>query len=62
MKILVKILLNSFLGAVLLLLINYIGSRVDFHIALNVGTALTVGFLGIPGIALLVIIKFMFMA
>ena len=38
-------------------MINLIGASFGFHIGLNIGTSILVGILGIPGAALLVILK-----
>ena len=59
-KIIVKVLINSILGIALLYVINMIGVNWGLHIGINIVTALTVGILGIPGAALLAVIK-MFM-
>lgn len=56
MKIL-KLIINSILGAVLIYIINLIGSVFSFHIGLNFVTAILVGLLGIPGAILLVVLK-----
>lgn len=54
-----KLILNSIVGGVLILLINLIGENFGFHIGLNLITAIFVGLLGIPGSVLLVLIKLM---
>lgn len=56
-KIIVKLIVNSLLGAVLLYVINLIGAMWSFHIGINVITALVVGILGIPGAILLMVIQ-----
>ena len=56
MKIL-KVLLNSILGGALIYIINLVGTYFEFHIGLNVVTAILVGILGIPGAVLLVLLK-----
>lgn len=58
-KVVKKILLNTILGAVLLAIINFVGLYFDFNIALNIYSALIVGILGVPGLVLLVFLKFM---
>ena len=57
LKSIVKIIGNSILGGVLIFLVNTIGALFEFHIGLNIGTALTTGILGIPGAILLVLLK-----
>ncbi len=52
-----KLILNSILGGVLIYIINIVGMNFGFHIGLNLITAITVGLLGIPGAALLVVLK-----
>ena len=49
--------INSILGVVLLYIINLVGALWQFHIGINVITALVVGILGIPGAILLAILK-----
>ena len=52
-----KLIINSILGVVLLYIINLVGALWQFHIGINVITALVVGILGIPGAILLAILK-----
>lgn len=54
-----KLIGNSVLGGVLIFVINAIGSIWKFHIGLNVGTAIITGILGIPGVVLLIFLKFL---
>lgn len=56
-KIIGKLIINSILGVVLLYIINLVGELWQFHIGINVITALVVGILGIPGAILLAILK-----
>lgn len=56
-KIVGKLIINSILGVLLLYVINLIGALWQFHIGINVITALVVGILGIPGAILLAILK-----
>lgn len=58
MKFILKLLLNSILGGVIIFLINLIGMKFSFHIGLNVVTSAVVGILGIPGAILLIVLKF----
>lgn len=48
---------NSALGCVFIFVVNWIGTYVHFHLPFNPLTALTAGFLGLPGVAALVAIK-----
>ena len=52
-----KLIVNSILGIVLIYVINIIGAIWQFHIGINVATALIVGILGIPGAILLILFK-----
>ncbi|NLP30596.1 MAG: SigmaK-factor processing regulatory BofA [Clostridiales bacterium] len=54
-KILLKLVVNSVLGGLLILVINLIGSFWDIQIPLNLISAIFVGILGIPGVILLFI-------
>lgn len=58
LKSILKLIGNSILGGILIFVINLIGGIFNFHIGLNIGTALIVGILGLPGAALLVLLKF----
>lgn len=56
LKVLLKISVNSILGAVLLLIINFIGMNFGMMIPVNLVTAITVGILGVPGVIMLMIL------
>lgn len=56
-KIIARLIVNSILGAVLLYVINLIGSIWGLHIGINAITALVVGILGIPGAILLAVLQ-----
>ena len=56
-KIIIKLVLNSILGAILLFIINIVGSNFSFHIGINLITTLLTGILGIPGVVLLIILQ-----
>lgn len=58
-KSIAKLIGNSILGGILIFVINAIGSIWGFHIGLNVGTAVITGILGIPGVILLIFLKFL---
>lgn len=47
-KILFKLLLNSIVGGILLLIINAIGGNIDIFLPLNIITVLVAGMLGVP--------------
>lgn len=53
-----KIVLRSGVAFVVLWAVNVIGNLVDFHIGMNLVSAITIGVLGIPGAALLLAVKY----
>lgn len=53
----VKVAYNSAIGLVLLLALNFIGSYLGIFIAINFITVLVAGFLGVPGIILLLTLQ-----
>ncbi len=55
LKSLLKLLLNSLIGGILLLLINSFGAVVGITIPLNGLNAVTVGVLGLPGLIMLLL-------
>ena len=57
MKLLLKLLVNSFLGFVALFLFNLIAQNFGLGLGLNLLNAVVVGILGIPGFALLLILQ-----
>ena len=59
LKSIAKLIGNSILGGVLIFVINTIGGIWGFHIGLNIGTAIITGILGIPGVVLLIFLKFL---
>ncbi|WP_446898196.1 pro-sigmaK processing inhibitor BofA family protein [Clostridium sp. LBM24168] len=59
-KILFKLLVNAVLGALLLILVNFIGSYFGFYIGINAITAIIAGFFGIPGVIFLIVFKLFF--
>lgn len=56
----VKILVHAGLGFIILWLINTFGGPLGFFLPINLVTIIVAGFLGIPGIILLALIKFFF--
>lgn len=57
MKRIIKLITNTIIGAVIIFIINLIGSNFGFSIGLNLFTSIFVGILGIPGAAVLIILK-----
>jgi inhibitor of the pro-sigma K processing machinery len=51
------LLVNSVLGVLALLLVNFIGQSFGYAIFINPFTALLVGFLGVPGVALAAVLQ-----
>lgn len=58
LKYLAKFLINAVIGGILLWVLNIFGNFIGLHIPINPVTALTAGFLGIPGVVLLVVLQF----
>ena len=58
-KWIVKIALSSALGCIGLAVFNLIGGLFGLYIGVNLATALTVGILGLPGFALLLILQYL---
>lgn len=56
-KKIISLIVNSVLGAILIYIVNSVGSNYNFHIGLNWWTIFCSGFLGIPGVILIVILK-----
>jgi inhibitor of the pro-sigma K processing machinery len=57
LKHIIKLIINSLLGGVLIYIVNIIGASFNFHIGLNVGTAIFTGILGVPGVIVLILVK-----
>lgn len=52
-----KLVFNSFLGGLLIWIINLVGANFNFHIGLNFLTSILIGILGLPGAVFLVIVR-----
>lgn len=52
-----KLVVNSILGGVVIFLINLVGATFGFHVGLNIFTSILIGLLGLPGAVCLVIVK-----
>jgi inhibitor of the pro-sigma K processing machinery len=59
LKYAVKLLFNGLLGGIVIIVINYFGQYINFSISLNIFSALIVGTLGLPGVILLIILKYL---
>lgn len=58
LKLLAKAALHAAVGFVALFVLNFIGSTVGVILELNLFNALVTGILGVPGVLLLLIIKY----
>ncbi|WDV45968.1 pro-sigmaK processing inhibitor BofA family protein [Clostridiaceae bacterium M8S5] len=58
LKYIIKLLINGLIGGVVLLALNFVGKFIGFTIGINPITALVVGFLGIPGVILLLVLNY----
>lgn len=56
LKFLSKMMLNALIGGVLLVILNMVGGLFNFTVSLNAVTAVMAGFLGVPGVALAVVL------
>lgn len=59
LKIILRLLYNGLIGGVVLYLVNLIGGWFGLYIAINPITALVAGFLGVPGVILLILLQFL---
>ena len=59
-KLIFKLLLNAVLGFAILFVVNFIGGFIDFTLGFTLINALIVGFLGLPGVALLIVLRLFF--
>jgi inhibitor of the pro-sigma K processing machinery len=57
-KFLLRIIINGIIGGLILFIINLLGKSIGLYIVINPVTALVAGFLGIPGIILLIILQY----
>lgn len=51
---------NAILGGLVILLFNWVGAYINLQLPINPFTALVVGFLGIPGVILLIILHILY--
>lgn len=57
-KYLFKLIVNSIIGGVLLLIVNFLGGFIGIYVGINPVTALIAGFLGVPGVILLIVLQY----
>lgn len=55
LKVVLKLVYNGLIGGLVLWLANLVGAPLGFALPITVWTALLVGFLGIPGVLLLIL-------
>lgn len=60
LKILFKLVYSCIVSAIGIFLFNFIGGIVGIHVGLNLITVLIVGLLGLPGLALILILQIFF--
>lgn len=58
-KIVWRLLYNGIIGGIVLVILNFIGGYFGLHIPLNPISALVVGFLGVPGVVLLLLLGYL---
>ncbi|WP_073345121.1 pro-sigmaK processing inhibitor BofA family protein [Caldanaerobius fijiensis] len=59
-KFLFRFILNSIVGFIFLLIFNFFGGIIGLYLPINIATAFVTGFFGIPGIIVLLILKYFF--
>ncbi len=57
LKKILKLVLNSVFGGLVIFIINLIGANFGFHIGLNFFTSILIGLLGLPGVVCLIVVK-----
>lgn len=56
-KKIIKLIVNGILGGITLLIFNFVGKNFGLSIAISPLNAIIVGFLGIPGVILLLVLQ-----
>lgn len=56
-KIIIKLMINAFVGGVVLFLINLVGAGFGFALNINWLTSLIVGIFGVPGVVLVILLQ-----
>lgn len=59
-KIIFKLILNTIIGFLALFAINYLGAFIGITIAVNWINAVIIGVLGVPGVALILLLRWLF--
>ena len=60
LRLALRVLLNTLLGFAALFLVNVASALTGFTLGLNLFNALIIGILGVPGLALLILLKLVF--
>lgn len=58
LKLVVRLLLNATVGGLLLWVVNLVGGLLGLSVPINPVTALIAGFLGIPGVVLVIALRY----
>ncbi len=61
LRIIIRLLINGFIGGLLLVAFNLVGGFWGFALGINPITALIAGFLGLPGVFLLATLRYLTM-
>ena len=61
MRLIFKLVLNTVIGFLALFVLNWLGSYIGISVAVNWLNALIVGVLGVPGVALLLLLRWLFL-
>ncbi len=56
-KLVFRLIYNALIGGAMLWVVNFVGGHIGFTIGINPVTALVAGFLGLPGVILLILFK-----
>ena len=56
-KIIIKLMINAFVGGVVLFLINLVGAGFGFALNITWLTSLVVGIFGVPGVVLVILLQ-----
>lgn len=59
-RLVLKLLINAAFGFIILFVVNFLGDFVGISLGINFINALITGFLGIPGVILLIVLKLFF--
>lgn len=59
LKVVLKLVVNALIGGAMLVLINFLGGAIHLQVPLNFVNALVAGFLGIPGVVLIVALNWL---